>query len=344
MASEDWLQKDFYSVLGVSKDATEADIKKAYRKLARKYHPDQNPGDEAAEKKFKEITEAHTVLGDPEQRKEYDAIRAMGSGARFTAGPGGAGGAQGTAGFEDLFGDLFGGGGRSASYGGGSPFGGRGTQYTQYTTGGGQDPFGGLGGLFGGGGGSPFGGRQQAPQKAPDVEGEVTIDFAEALKGTRIKVTRSDGKTTTVRLPEGVHDGQRLRIRGKGQVGPGGKSDLIVTVHVRPHEFWERDGDDLTVRVPVTFEEAALGAIISAPTPDGDTVRLRLKAGQQPGTRMRVKGRGVKTKKHTGNLYVVPEIQVPENLSDEAAEALKKFTELAGQGDVRADLAAKARL
>lgn len=336
MASENWLEKDFYKVLGVSKDASDADIKKAYRKLARKYHPDQNPGDEAAERRFKEISEAHTVLADPEQRKQYDAIRAMGSGARFSAGAGGPGGpgAGGPAGFEDLLGDLFGGGARR--YRGG--FGGAGGPRMQYTSAGGGDPF---ADLFGGAGGaSPFG---QPRQPAPaDVETSVTIDFAEALEGTQLRVSQPDGRGVTMRIPQGVRDGQKVRLRGKGQTGPGGSSDLIVTVHVRPDPVFTREGDDLTVHVPVTVEEAALGAVITAPAPGGKTVKLRLKAGQESGTRMRVKGRGVTTKKHTGNLYVIPQVQVPTELSEEAVEALRRFTELAQQPDVRADLLREA--
>lgn len=343
MASENWLEKDFYKVLGVSKDASEADIKKAYRKLARTYHPDQNPGDEAAEKKFKEVSEANTVLSDPEERKQYDAIRAMGSGARFSAGgAGGAGGRPGGNGFEDMFGDMFGGGRTRTTYGG-SPFGG-GDPRMQYGSAGG-DPF---ADLFGGGGGgfggqNPFGAPQQPPRN-PDVEASVTIDLGQALEGAKVKVNRPDRRSTTIRLPEGVHDGQKVRLRGKGSIGPGGKSDLIVTVHVRPHEVYERDGDNLTIRVPVSYEEAALGTILSVPTTDGSTVRLRLKPGQEPGTRMRVKGRGVRTKKHTGDLYVIPEIQVPQDLSPEAAEALRKFTELASLEDPRAGLADKAKV
>ena len=334
MASENWLEKDFYKVLGVSKDASQADIKKAYRKLARKHHPDQNPGDEAAEKLFKEISEANTVLSDPEQRKQYDAIRAMGSGARFSAGAGGPGAAGGGAGgFEDLLGDLFGGGRGRAHQGG---------PRMQYTTSGGGDPF---GGLFGGGGASPFGGGFGGqPQRPADVEVSVTIDFKDSWEGSRVTLRGADGKNTTVRLPQGVRDGQKVRLRGKGRQGPGGASDLIVTVHVRPHGFYEREGDDLTVRIPVTFEEAVLGTVLTVPTPDGDQVKLRLSPGQGAGTRMRVKGRGVKTRKHTGNLYVIPEVVIPQDLSSEAQEALKRFTELAGQDDPRAGLDQKAEV
>ena len=211
----------------------------------------------------------------------------------------------------------------------------------------GGDPFanlfGGGGASFGGGapGGSPFGG---APQRPADVEASVTIDFRDSLEGTQVRLSGPDGKNTTVRLPQGVRDGQKVRLRGKGQNGPGGASDLIVTVHVQPHELFEREGDDLTVRVPVTFEEAALGTVLRVPTPDGKHVSLRLQPGQEPGTRMRVKGRGVKTKKHTGNLYVIPEVVVPRDLSPEAQEALRRFTELAGQPDPRADLEQKAKV
>ena len=178
MASQDWFDKDFYEVLGVSKDVTDAELKKAYRKLARKYHPDSNPGDATAEARFKEISEANSVLSDPEQRKEYDAIRAMGSGARFTA-PGGAGGAGG---FEDVFGDMFGGqGGRSQSY--------------TFQQGGDYDDL--LGGLFGGGRfGQPSGGYRGfgGPSRGRDVTASTTLDFITATKGEQITLETSDGK------------------------------------------------------------------------------------------------------------------------------------------------------
>ena len=340
MASENWLEKDFYKVLGVSKEASQDDIKKAYRKLARKYHPDQNPGDQAAERRFKEISEANTVLGDPEQRKQYDAIHAMGSGARFSAGAGGQGGGPtGAGGFEDLFGDIFGGGGRSAR-----GFGGAGGPRVQYGSAGGGDPF---ADLFGGGGGRSYGGSPfgaPRPEPTPDAEAQVGIDLGQALEGAKVRVHRPDGTSTTVRLPQGVRDGQRVRLRGKGNIGPGGKSDLIVTVHVRPHEVFARDGDDLTIHVPVTVEEATLGTVLSVPAPDGSVVKLRLAPGQEAGKRMRVKGRGVKTKKHTGNLYVIPEVTVPTGLSPEAEEALRRFTELAEQPDPRKSLFDKAKV
>ncbi|MFW6187696.1 MAG: DnaJ C-terminal domain-containing protein, partial [Actinomycetota bacterium] len=287
MASQDWIDKDFYSILGVSKDASEADVKKAYRKLARQYHPDQNPGDAEAEQRFKDITEAHSVLSDPEERKQYDAIRAMGSGARFTAG--GPGGAGGSANFEDLFGDIFGGGRRRTTY--------------TTTTGGGFGGGGGFEDLFSQFGGAP-GGYQAPPARGEDIRTETTIPFRSAVNGTTVRLRRGNGQETTVRVPAGVRDGQRLRIAGKGHSGPGGPGDLYVTVRVRPHPFFTRvEGtDDVEVTVPVTFPEAALGATIEVPTLDGGTVRVKVPAGTSSGRRLRVKGRGISTAGGAGNL------------------------------------------
>ena len=179
MASQDWLEKDFYAILGVDKNASDAEIKKAYRKLARKYHPDANPNDAAAEQRFKEITEAHTVLSDPKQRQEYDQLRAMGSGARFAGGTGG-----GQAGFEDIFSGLFGqaGGGRQGGF---------------------SDIFGG----FGGSGG--FSGFQQPPTKGPDIKTGLTISFAESIRGTTKHVSTSYGAAQEVRSIRLLRDARR---------------------------------------------------------------------------------------------------------------------------------------
>ena len=328
MASQDWIDKDFYSILGVSKDASEADVKKAYRKLARQYHPDQNPGDAEAEQRFKDITEAHSVLSDPEERKQYDAIRAMGSGARFTAG--GPGGAGGSANFEDLFGDIFGGGGR------------RRTTYT--TTGGGFGGGGGFEDLFSQFGGAP-GGYQAPPARGEDIRTETTIPFRSAVNGTTVRLRRGNGQETTVRVPAGVRDGQRLRIAGKGHSGPGGPGDLYVTVRVRPHPFFTRvEGtDDVEVTVPVTFPEAALGATIEVPTLDGGTVRVKVPAGTASGRRLRVKGRGISTAGGAGNLLVTVEVHVPAELGEEARAAVLAFAEATAGEDPRADLARKAQ-
>jgi molecular chaperone DnaJ len=329
MASQDWFDKDFYKVLGVSKDVSDADLKKTYRKLARKYHPDSNPGDAAAEAKFKEISEANSVLSDPEQRKEYDAVRAMGSGARFTA-PGG-GGANG--GFEDVFGDMFGGGGGRQQY-----------RYQQQ--GGNYDDL--LGGLFGGGRfGQPTGGFRGAggPTKGRDVTATTTLDFITATKGDQLTLQTGEGRNITVRIPAGVADGQKIKVAGKGQPSPdgGAPGDLVLTVTVRKHPVFERDGLNLRVNVPVTFVEAALGATIQVPTLGGDPVKLRVAPGTPSGRVLRVKGRGVETKKATGDLLAVVQVAVPAHLSKDAEEKLKEFAAALPDENPREDLIARAR-
>ncbi|HVL60915.1 MAG TPA: DnaJ C-terminal domain-containing protein [Microbacterium sp.] len=328
MASQDWFDKDFYQVLGVSKDASDADIKKAYRKLARKFHPDQNPGDAAAEAKFKDISEANSVLSDAEQRKEYDAIRAMGSGARFTA-PGGAGAGGG---FEDVFGGMFGQGGGRQSY--------------TFQQGGDYDDL--IGGLFGGGRfGQPTGGYRGfgGPSRGRDVTATTTLDFITATKGEQITLQTAEGKPITVRIPAGVADGQKIRLRGKGHPSPdGGESgDIILTVNVRKHPVFERDGLNLRLTVPVTFAEAALGATIQVPTLGGDPVKLRVAPGTPSGRVLRVKGRGVETSKGTGDLLAVVQIAVPSRLSGDAEAKLKAFAAELPDENPRDDLIAKAR-
>lgn len=331
MASQDWFDKDFYKILGVSKDVTPEELKKAYRKLARKYHPDSNPGNDAAEARFKEISEAHSVLADPEQRKEYDAVRAMGSGARFTA-PGGAGQAGG---FEDVFGGMFG-GGRQQGY--------------TYQQGGGYDDI--LGGLFGGGSrqggfGSPSGGFRGfgGPTRGRDVVASATIDFVTATHGDQITLQTQDGRPIKVKIPPGVADGQKIKLRGKGQPSPDGgePGDIVLTVSVRKHPVFERDGLNLRVNVPVTFAEAALGATIEVPTLGGDPVKLRVAPGTPSGRVLRVKGRGVTTPKGTGDLLAVVQVAVPSHLSKEAEEKLRAFVETLPDENPRTDLLAKAR-
>lgn len=328
MASQDWFDKDFYKTLGVSKDVSDADLKKTYRKLARKYHPDSNQGDEKAEAKFKEVSEAYSVLSDAEQRKEYDEIRAMGSGARFTAGGAGAGG------FEDVF----------------SRFGqqGRGQQQSADF----EDIFAmfnqGQGGSFGSGrfgqtsgGFRGFGG----PQKGADVTARTTLDFATAVQGETITLQGDDGKPFKVKIPAGVADGQKIRLRGRGRPSPDGgeRGDVVVQITVRPHPVFTREGLNLRVVVPVTFTEAALGATIEVPTLSGDTVKLRVAPGTPSGRVLRVKGRGVTTAKGAGDLLAELQIAVPAHLDDAAREALEKFQSLEPAENPRADLMAKAR-
>lgn len=326
MTGQDWIEKDFYKTLGVSKDADDATIKKAYRKLARDLHPDRNPGDASAEGRFKEVGEAYSVLSDPEQRKQYDAIRAMaGGGARFSAGTGGP---AGGAGFEDLFGGMFGGGG-----------GGR----TRFSTGGGggfedilQDMF------SGGGGGGGFGSRRTT-QRGGDITTSATLPFRNAVEGSTVQLT-TNGRSMNVRIPAGVSDGQKIRLRGKGQAGRGGgePGDMVVTVHVEPHPVFSMDGLNLKVTVPVTFAEAALGATIDVPTLSGDTVRVKVPAGTPSGRTLRVKGRGIDTAKGTGDLLVTVQVAVPTHLPADARKAVEAFAAATKDEDPRGDLRARA--
>ncbi|WP_375387607.1 DnaJ C-terminal domain-containing protein [uncultured Amnibacterium sp.] len=333
MASQDWFEKDFYQVLGVDRSVSQADLKKAYRRLARQFHPDSNPGDTAAESRFKEISEAYSVLSDAEQRTEYDQIRAMGGGARFTAG--GAGGSNG--GFEDVFGNLFGQGARTrTSTRGGGGF---------------EDILGGLfsGGAAGGGGGfgQPSGGFRGygGPTTGRDVTATTSIDFLTATKGDTVTLSGGEGKPITVRIPAGVTDGQKLKLRGKGEPSPdgGGAGDLVLTVHVDKHPVFERDGLNLRVNVPVTFAEAALGATIEVPTLGGETVRMKVPAGTSGGRVLRLKGRGVATPKGTGDLLARVEVAVPSHLSAAQKEALEALIAASPDENPRDDLLAKAR-
>jgi len=316
MASQDWFDKDFYKILGVSKDVSDAELKKVYRKLARQHHPDSNPGDAKAEAKFKEISEAYSVLSDKDQRKEYDQVRAMGSGARFTGGPGGAGAggfpggfpggfqAGGQGGFEDVFADLFGGGGRRGGFGG-------------------------------------FG-----PQRGADLTTNTTVDFIDSIHGATIKVRIGAGEPTSVKIPAGISDGQKVKLRGKGQASPNGgeTGDLIITVTVKPHPVFTRDGNNLRVTVPVTFTEAVLGATIQVPTLGGEPVKLKVAPGTPNGRVLRVKGKGVQSAKAEGDLLATVEIAVPSHISDKAKKALEEFATLMPEADPREDLLSKAGL
>lgn len=327
MASQDWFDKDFYKTLGVDKNVTDADLKKTYRKLARKYHPDSNPGDAKAEATFKEISEAYAVLSDKEQRAEYDQIRAMGSGARFTSGASGANG-----GFEDVF-SMFNqgrGGQQSADFE---------DIFSMFNQGG--SSFG--SGRFG----QPTGGYRGrgGPRRGADVTARTTIDFITAVKGETISLQGEDGKPFKIKIPAGVADGQKIRLRGRGRPSPDGgeNGDIVVQVTVRPHPVFTRDGLNLRVTVPVTFTEAVLGATIEVPTLGGDPVKLRVAAGTPSGRVLRVKGRGVETSKGTGDLLAQLEVAVPSHLDEAAREALAKFQELEPKENPRADLMAKAR-
>ncbi|WP_030690796.1 molecular chaperone DnaJ [Streptomyces globisporus] len=382
MSTKDFVEKDYYKVLGVPKDATEAEIKKAYRKLARENHPDANKNDASAEARFKEISEANDVLGDPKKRKEYDDARALFGNGGFRAGGPGAGGS-----FNFDLGDLFGG-----AQGGAGGFGGGGI----------GDVF---GGLFNRGGGA---GRTQ-PRRGQDIESEVTLSFTEAIEGATVplrmssqqpctacsgtgdkngtprvcptcvgtgQVSRGSGggfsltdpcvdckgrgliaenpcevckgsgrakssRTMQVRIPAGVSDNQKIRLRGKGAPGERGgqNGDLYVVVHVDDHPVFGRKDDNLTVTVPVSFSEAALGGEIRVPTLGGPAVTLKLPAGTPNGRTMRARGKGAVRKDGTrGDLLVTVEVAVPKELDDKAREALETFREATASEDPRAEL------
>ena len=341
MASQDWFEKDFYAILGVPADADAAAVKKAYRKLARKLHPDQNPGSKPAEKRFKEIGEAYAVLSNPEERKQYDAIRSMShGGARFTSGGPGGGGA----GFEDVFSNLFGGGG-----GGNVRFNtGRGGAGQQNI----EDLLGGMFGQQGGGYAGPRGqqgyggfGSTAGPRRGADIEARTTLSFRDAVEGSTVTLSTADGSRITARIPIGVKDGQKIRLRGKGNPGDEGApaGDLMLIVQVRPHPVFGRDGNNLTVDLPVTFAEAALGATVSVPTLSGDPVKVRIAAGTPSGRVLRVKGRGIATKDHAGDLLAKVSVAVPQRLSDRAREAVEVLRAEQADTDPRADVFARAR-
>ena len=187
-------------------------------------------------------------------------------------------------------------------------------------------------------------GFQRAPQKGADRTATTTISFAGSIRGTTIGLREPDGDVIDVRVPAGIKDGQKVRVRGKGQYGPAGNGDLMVTVNVKGHDFYTRDGDNLRIHVPVSFPEAALGADIEVPTIDGEKVKVRVPAGTPSGRTLRVKGRGVKHAKATGDLLVTIDVVVPQKLTKEAEEAVKTFAAATAGEDVRAGLAAKARL
>jgi molecular chaperone DnaJ len=290
VTSQDWFNKDFYAILGVPKGASETEIKKAYRKAAKDNHPDRHPGDAAAEKRFKEMGEAYSVLSDAEQRKQYDGVRAMGGGGpRFQAGgPGGAG-------FEDAFGGVFNGGAT------------RGQGF--------EDILGGL-----------FGGFSRGPQRGADVAAATEVSFRQAAEGATVTLGM-DGTRVSTRLPAGVADGQKIRLRGKGRAGAHGgpPGDLILTIHVGRHKVFTIDGKNLRMSLPVSFDEAVLGATVEVPTLSGERVKVKVGAGTSSGTTLRVKGKGIVGKDGAGDLLVRVDVHVPTKLSKQAREALQAF-------------------
>ena len=379
MNNADWANKDFYKVLGVAKDADQAAIKKAYRKLARENHPDGRPGDKSAEDRFKQVAEAYDVVGDPDKRKKYDEMRSMFAGAGAGGFPAGFGGGRTSGGgaesfdISDLFGDLF---------------------------------------NRGGGGGGGFGGRTHTPRAArgADLETESTVSFADALSGSTISLRLSSdapcqtcsgtggkpgtrphvcgtcegagsvvnsvgggfsmnetcpechgrqlvysevcptchgsgrglsSRTITARIPAGVKDGQRIRLKGKGASGENGgpAGDLLITVRVPPHELFGRKGDNLTLAVPVSFDEAVLGAEVKVPTLGGPPVTLRIPPGTPNGRVMRVRGRGAPRKDGSkGDLLVTVDLQVPDTVDEATRTAVTAYRDARKGEDPRAGL------
>jgi molecular chaperone DnaJ len=370
----EWFEKDYYRILGVPETATTKEIKSAYRKLSRQYHPDANAGDAAAEERFKEISAAYDVIGDETTRAEYDEVRRLGpmAGGFGGAGPGAGGGFR----FQDLgdLGDV-------------------------------------LGGLFGRGRRGAAGGprpRGTGPHRGQDLEAELHLDFEDAIQGisTTLHLTseavcsnchgtgarpgttprqcpQCEGRgvlddnqgffsfstpcpmcggrgytiddpcpvcsgtgiehrprEVKVRIPAGVEDGQRIRLRGRGGPGRNGgpAGDLYVTCHVMPHPLFGRRGNDLTLMLPVTFPEAALGGQIKVPTLNDGPVTLKVPPGTRSGRTFRVKGRGVRTKKGTGDLLVTVEVAVPQKLSAAERKAIEALNMAADGASPRAHL------
>lgn len=325
MAENEWLSKDFYKVLGVSKDATEQEITKAYRKLARQYHPDLNKTKEA-EEKFKDISEAYDVLSDKESRQKYDAIRQFGmGGARFAGGAGGGGFDAG--GFSDIFGSMFGGG--------------DGSRIRFQTSGNGANMndifsmFGNMGSGAGpyGAGGQYGGYRQEAPrpERGEDRNSTITLTFRQAVKGATVSLG-ADGKKFKTHIPAGVKDGQRIRLAGKGRPGRnGGKAgDLYLQVNVKSDDRFTMRGRDLVTTLPVTVGEAVCGAKVEAKDIDGNPVVFKVPAGSSSGTEVRVAGKGVKASNSAGDLVGRVEIRVPSKPGMGLKRAAKDFDKESG--------------
>lgn len=372
--------KDFYAVLGVAKDASQSEIKKAYRKLARDNHPDSKPGDKAAEERFKEISEAYSVLSDEAKRKKYDEQRT-------------------------LFGQFRGGYGGGGFPGGGAPGWAGQPGSAQYDF----DLSDLLGGMFGGRA------RSRAPQarRGADVESDATITFEQALDGVTLplrmtseaacgtcngtgaqpgtvpkvcpkcqgsgmqtaasgglfamtepcdecrgrglivehpcETCRGSGRapstrTLQVRVPAGVRNGQKIRLKGKGGQGDNGgpDGDLLLLVHVEPHRLFGRKGDDLTITVPIAYDEAVLGTTVDVPTIDGSSVRIKVPAGTPSGRTLRARAKGAPTKGGRGDLLVTLEVQVPAQIDDTTRSAVEALRAARGDADPRAALRAGA--
>ena len=307
--------KDLYDTLGVDEDASKDEIKKAYRKLARKHHPDRNPDDPNAEEKFKEIQKAYSILSDEEKRQQYDAQRRFGGGGGFGGGRGFGG--QSAGGPEIRFeqGGSFGGGGGLGDIFE-SFFGGRGGGATR-----GQDPF------------RQQRGQQRRRQQAGgrDIETKLRLSFQEALEGGRKKVELPTGESVRLKIPQGVRDGTKIRLRDRGQAGPTGqRGDLYVIFEVGDHPRFRRKGDDIYLTESVGVFEAMFGTERRIPTPYGQRIKVTIPEGTQPGEKLRLRAQGVKTDDGQGDLYVEVDVDIPEGLTEDQRETLQKAAEEAG--------------
>ncbi len=316
-------KRDYYEILGLSREAKEADIKSAYRKAARKYHPDVNKASDAAER-FAEATEAYEVLSDPEKRKLYDQYGHAGVTGQGPGGPRGGRTQWGPPpgeGFGVDFEDLFGGGGAR----GGEGFVGMSL----------DDILNALrGGAPGAGARAGRSARRPAPAPAADLEHHLTLDFLQAVQGTttvlQLQVPDESGaprtETIHVKIPPGVKEGSKIRVPGKGGLGRRGRGDLYITCHVNPHPYFRREGNDLSVTVPISLSEAALGAKVDVPTIDG-VMTVTIPPGMSGGRKLRLRGKGVASVKGSarGDQYVEIRIAVPPTLSDRGRELLEEL-------------------
>ena len=290
-------KKNYYEILGISRDAIEEDIKKAYRELAKKYHPDLHPGDKSMEARFKEINEAYEILKDPKKREQYDRFGSAAfepgfQGARTYTYPWGSGGKTvnvedfgfDIGGLEDTFGDIFG----------------RRTR------------------------------AQRGPLRGEDVEYVLEVGFEQAIHGTEVRLT-INGEKLTVKIPAGVKDGSRIKVAGKGRPGMmgGHAGDLYIVTKIKPHLYFRRENDDIYIDVPITITEAALGAKVNIPTIDGKTL-LIIPPGTQSGQKLRLTGKGVPHIKGIGrgDQYVIIRITAPKGLDEKSKGLLQEFQKL----------------
>jgi molecular chaperone DnaJ len=302
MAAKDLYEKDYYQILGVTKSADGAAIKKQYRKLARELHPDKTKGDKKLEDRFKAVSEAYDILSDDKKRREYDDAREAYKSGRINPNM------QGGQGFNGGdFTDMFGPGGDIFS--------------------------------------TLFGGARQ--RHGADLQTETAILFKDSIYGTelnlRLQPQGSAAMNITTRVPAGIKDGAKIKIKGRGAPGAAGPGDLYVTVHVTPHPIFSRKDENIHLSLPVTFAEAALGADIKVPTLEGDEVTVRIAPGTPSGRTLRVKGRGVKKGTHAGDLMITIDVRVPQRVDGAAKKAIEEFAQATKEFDPRAELNAKAK-